>query len=206
MLFTAALAGFFSSAGLIIAIGAQNAFILKQGLRRSYVGLVVIVAMCSDIVLIMSGVAGMGMLIKEWSVLMQVLRFGGAAFLGFYGVMAAWRAYKGSDVLMLDRGHNESGWFKVLLVCLAFTFLNPHAYLDTTVLLGSLSTHYVGEARWAFGTGACMASMVWFAGLGYGARFLQPVFRNPHAWRVLDGVIAVFMLCLSVLMLTHSIR
>lgn len=206
MLFTAALAGFFSSAGLIIAIGAQNAFILKQGLQRRYVSLVVIVAMFSDIVLIMSGVAGMGILISEWSVLMQVLRFGGAAFLGIYGLMAAWRAFKGSYVLVSDRGHDDTGWVKVLLACLAFTFLNPHAYIDTTVLLGSLSTHYIGAARWAFGIGACLASIVWFTGLGYGARFLQPVFKNPIAWRVLDGLIAVFMLCLSVMMLTHSIH
>lgn len=206
MLFTAALAGFFSSAGLIIAIGAQNAFILKQGLQRRYVSLVVIVAMFSDIVLIMSGVAGMGILISEWSVLMQVLRFGGAAFLGIYGLMAAWRAFKGSYMLVSDRGHDDTGWVKVLLACLAFTFLNPHAYIDTTVLLGSLSTHYIGAARWAFGIGACLASIVWFTGLGYGARFLQPVFKNPVAWRVLDGLIAIFMLCLSVMMLTHSIH
>lgn len=162
--------------------------------------------MFSDIVLIMSGVAGMGILISEWSVLMQVLRFGGAAFLGIYGLMAAWRAFKGSYVLVSDRGHDDTGWVKVLLACLAFTFLNPHAYIDTTVLLGSLSTHYIGAARWAFGIGACLASIVWFTGLGYGARFLQPVFKNPIAWRVLDGLIAVFMLCLSVMMLTHSIH
>ena len=94
----------------------------------------------------------------------------------------------------------------MLLACLAFTFLNPHVYLDTMVLIGTISTRYAGTAQWAFGLGACLASVVWFSALGFGARFLQPVFRNRHAWRVLDACIAVFMLVLCGLLLLHPLR
>lgn len=205
MLFSAVLAGFISGAGLIIAIGAQNAFILRQGLLRRHVGLVVSVAAGSDILLIMCGIVGIGVLVKEWSLLMQVLRFGGAAFLGLYGLKAAWRAFRSSDVLVSERNASNGSWRRVLLTCLAFTFLNPHVYLDTVVLLGSLSTHYAGDAHWMFGLGACFASVVWFSVLGYGARFLQPLFASVRAWRVLDGMIAVFMLSMSAVLLINPL-
>ncbi len=205
MFLSAAVAGFVTGAGLIIAIGAQNAFVLRQGLQRSHVGLVVAVCALSDIALILLGVAGIGALVLQWPQLLQVLRFGGAAFLAWYGLLAAQRAWRGVGALTADQG-NEKSWRHVLLACLAFTFLNPHVYLDTMVLVGSLSTRYPGMVQWAFGLGACAASVVWFASLGFGARLLQPVFRKPNAWRMLDGCIAVFMLTLCALLLLNPLH
>ena len=205
MSFAAAAAGFAASAGLIIAIGAQNAFVLRQGLQRRHVALVVAICMSGDIALILCGVAGIGALVLEWPALLDALRYGGAAFLAAYGLRAAWRAWHGSGALA-PAGAGGNGWRSTMLACLAFTFLNPHVYLDTMVLLGSLSTRYAGEARWAFAAGACAASVVWFATLGFGARLLQPVFRRPAAWRVLDGFIAVFMLSLCLLLLLRLLR
>ncbi|MFT3758884.1 LysE/ArgO family amino acid transporter [Thauera sp.] len=201
MLLAASLAGFLTGAGLIIAIGAQNAFVLRQGLRRNHVGLVVAVCAISDIILILCGVAGIGALVQAWPQLLQVLRFGGAAFIGWYGLQAARRAWHGTSALMpsSEDGDNKH---RVLLAALAFTFLNPHVYLDTMVLVGSVSAGYPGMAQWAFGLGACTASVVWFSTLGFGARLLQPVFRNPQAWRVLDGGIAFVMLALCVTLLS----
>lgn len=205
MFLTAAFAGFVASAGLIIAIGAQNAFVLRQGLLRQQVGLVVTICMLGDIALIVCGVAGIGALVHEWPALLQILRFGGAAFLGVYGLMAALRAWRGSGALA-PTAAGEADARRALLACLAFTFLNPHVYLDTMVLLGSLSTRYPGAMRWAFAVGACCASVLWFSSLGYGARLLLPLFRNPHAWRVLDAVVAVFMLVLCLLLLLHPLE
>jgi L-lysine exporter family protein LysE/ArgO len=204
MFLAAASAGFAASAGLIVAIGAQNAFVLRQGLLRSHVGLVVAVCMLGDIALIVCGVAGVGALVHEWPWLLQALRYGGAAFLGAYGLMAAHRAWSGSAALAPTAG-GDADWRRVLLACLAFTFLNPHVYLDTMILLGSLSTRYPEATRWAFAAGACSASVLWFSTLGYGARLLLPVFRNPCAWRVLDAVVAAFMLALCLLLLLRPL-
>lgn len=205
MLLSSAVAGFITGAGLIIAIGAQNAFVLRQGLQRSHVGLVVAVCALSDIALILCGVAGVDALVLKWPQLLQVLRFGGAAFLAWYGLLAAQRAWRGAGVLAPDRG-NEKNMRRVLLACLAFTFLNPHVYLDTMVLIGGLSSRYSGMAQWVFGFGACAASVAWFSALGFGARLLQPVFRNPQAWRMLDGCIALFMLVLCLLLLLNPLH
>lgn len=201
MLLSAAIAGLLAGAGLIIAIGAQNAFVLRQGLQRRHVGMVVLTCMLGDIALILAGVAGMGALVLQWPALLQVLRFGGAAFLGAYALLAARRAWQGQSGLAPASSAAPSAR-RVLLACLAFTFLNPHVYLDTMVLLGTLSTHYGGQARWAFALGACVASAAWFSTLGFGARLLQPVFSRPQAWRVLDALMALFMaaLCLTLLL------
>ncbi len=204
MFIAAAAAGFLAGAGLIIAIGAQNAFVLRQGLKRQHVGLVVTICAVGDLVLILLGVAGVGALVKAFPELLQVLRFGGAAFLGAYGLMAAQRAWRGSGSLTAI-GVEPDRWQKVLLTCLAFTFLNPHVYLDTMVLLASLSTRYPGMLRWAFALGACVASVTWFSTLGFGARLLQPVFHKPLAWRVLDALIAIFMLVLCMLLLLRPL-
>lgn len=204
MFLAAASTGFVTGAGLIIAIGAQNAFVLRQGLERSHVALVVMVCAFSDIALILCGVAGVGAMVREWPALLQALRFGGAIFLGWYGLQAAHRAWCGTATLVVAQGKERSRR-RVLLACLAFTFLNPHVYLDTMVLLGSLSTRYPGMAQWAFGLGACVASVTWFSVLGFGARFLEPVFRKPLAWRVLDGGIAIFMLALCTLLLLRPL-
>ena len=205
MLLASAAAGFVTGAGLIIAIGAQNAFVLRQGLQRSHVGLVVAVCALIDIALILCGVAGIGALVLKWPQLLQVLRFGGAAFLAWYGLLAAQRAWRGGGALAPGQGKAQSKR-RVLLACLAFTFLNPHVYLDTMVLVGSLSTRYPGMAQWMFGLGACAASLTWFSVLGFGARLLHPVFRNPLAWRVLDGGIAVVMLTLCLVLLRNPLH
>lgn len=205
MFLAAASAGFIAGAGLIIAIGAQNAFVLRQGLQRRHVTLVVAICMLGDIALILCGVAGIGALVHEWPGLLQALRFGGAAFLGAYALMAAHRAWRGSGTLM-PTTEGEADGRSVMLACLAFTFLNPHVYLDTMVLLGSLSTRYPGMTRWAFAIGACSASVLWFSTLGYGARLLLPLFRKPLAWRVLDALIAMFMLVLCLLLLLRPLN
>ena len=203
MYLTTALAGFVASAGLIVAIGSQNAFVLRQGLLQRNVGMVVLTCALGDIVLILCGVLGVGALVREWPALLQVLRFGGAVFLGVYGLMAARRAWAGSSGLAPADGSTSSR--RVLLACLAFTFLNPHVYLDTMILLGSLSTRYAGMGRWAFAFGACLASVTWFSTLGFGSRLLQPVFKSPIAWRLLDAFVALFMLILAVLLVLRPI-
>lgn len=205
MWIAATLAGLFAGAGLIIAIGAQNAFVLRQGLQRRYVGMVVMACMGADIALILAGVGGMGALVLQWPLLLQVLRFGGAAFLLCYGLQAGLRAWRGGSALAAADASGGGSRRQVLLACLAFTLLNPHVYLDTMVLLGSLSTRYPGDLRWAFAAGACVASVTWFCTLGYGARLLQPVFRRPGAWRVLDAGVAVFMFCLATLLLLRPL-
>lgn len=205
MFLAAAAAGFVASAGLIIAIGAQNAYVLRQGLRQRHVGLVVAICACGDIALILLGIAGIGALVQAWPGLLQAMRFAGAAFLGVYGLLAARRAWRGSGGLS-PTGAEPDTWKRVMLVCLAFTFLNPHVYLDTMILLGSISTRYPGVLRWAFAVGACTASVAWFTSLGFGARFLQPIFRGTRAWRVLDACIAVFMLALCLLLLLRPLN
>lgn len=188
---SAALSGFFLGASLIIAIGAQNAFILRQGLLRSHVFILCLICALSDALLIAAGVAGLGTLVSRSPLLISVVTLGGAAFLGTYAAMAFRRA--------LHPGAMQAGAPQVLglkaavATCLAFTFLNPHVYLDTVVLLGSLSAAYKGGDRIAYGAGAAAASFVWFFGLGYGARLLQPVFAKPAAWRVLDVIIGIVM-------------
>lgn len=200
MIATAYLAGLAAGAGLIIAIGAQNAFVLRQGLQRHYVGAVVSVCILADVGLILLGVAGMGLVVQQHPGLLQWLRFAGAVFLAGYGVLALRRAWQGESGLQ-PTGDGALSRGRVVLACLAFTLLNPHVYLDTVVLLGSLSTHYDGDARWLFAAGAASASVLWFLSLGYGARLLLPVFRSPLAWRVFDVAIAVFMLTLAAVLL-----
>lgn len=204
-LFSSFLSGLMTGAGLIIAIGAQNAFVLKQGILRNYVGTVVLTSAIADIVLIICGVAGIGALVKELPVLMNVLRFGGAAFLAYYGFLAAQRAWQGAEKLTISDAHLMTRK-QAFLSCLAFTLLNPHVYLDTMVLIGSISTRYEDNGQMAFGFGACLASIIWFLSLGYGARLLRPIFMKPNAWRVLDSIIAIFMFVLSGLMIFNPLN
>lgn len=201
---TAYLAGLAAGAGLIIAIGAQNAFVLRQGLQRQYIGSVVAVCILADASLILLGVAGMGLAVQQHPGLLQWLRFAGAAFLAAYGFLALRRAWQGESGLQ-PQGNGAMSRGRVVLACLAFTLLNPHVYLDTVVLLGSLSTHYPGNARWMFAAGASTASVVWFLSLGYGARLLLPVFRSPLAWRVFDVAVAAFMLTLAAVLLCQPV-
>ena len=196
-------AGLFAGAGLIIAIGAQNAFVLRQGLQRRHVGTVVAACAGADIALILAGVGGMGALVLQWPLLLQVLRFGGAAFLLWYGLRAGLRAWRGGSALAAAEAQGGSARRAADLPGLhpAQSARLP----DTVVLLGSLSTRYPGDLRWAFAAGACAASVAWFCSLGYGARLLQPVFRRPGARRVLDAAVAVFMFCLATLLLLRPL-
>lgn len=187
----AALSGFFLGASLIIAIGAQNAFILRQGLIRNHVFVLVLICAISDALLIAAGVAGVGTLIAQSPILISVVTLGGAAFLASYAFIAFKRAMR--PAAMIASNDERLSLKAAIATVLAFTFLNPHVYLDTVLLVGSLSAAYEGDARFAFGFGAMAASFVWFFSLGYGARLLAPLFSKPLAWRVLDTVIGIVM-------------
>lgn len=194
--FHAAVEGFGLGASLIIAIGVQNALVLRQGLLRSHVFPVVAFCALSDAVLILAGAIGLGALIQALPSLLLVVTFGGAAFLLWYGIAAARRALSPSALLPTDEPPRP---LKAVLVTLAaVTLLNPHVYLDTVVLLGSISARYPLDQRIWFVAGAMLSSVTWFSVLGYGARLLTPVFRKPVAWRVLDSVIAVVMWAIAV--------
>ena len=190
-----AIAGLLLGGSLIVAIGAQNAFILRQGLLRQHVFILCMICALSDAALIGLGVAGLGAIISGSDLLIAVVTLGGAAFLAVYAVMALRRALSPSALKAAKDGPGSLR--AAVLTCLAFTFLNPHVYLDTVLLVGGLSARYEGTARLAFALGAMSASFLWFFGLGYGARVLEPLFARPSAWRVLDGLIALVMAMLS---------
>jgi L-lysine exporter family protein LysE/ArgO len=188
---SAGLSGFVLGGSLIVAIGAQNAFILRQGLMRRHVFILCFICALSDALLIAAGVGGMGAIVSQSKALILVVTLGGAVFLGSYALLAFRRAAK--PVAMVAGTPEGLSLKAAVLTCLAFTFLNPHVYLDTVLLLGSLSAKFEGSERTAYGAGAMIASFVWFFGLGYGARLLAPVFARPAAWRVLDGLIGFVM-------------
>jgi L-lysine exporter family protein LysE/ArgO len=190
--------GFLTAMTLIVAVGAQNAFVLRQGIRREHVAAVVAVCAVSDVVLIAAGVVGFGALIAAYPGIVGLTRIGGAAFLMGYGLMAARRAWRPTGLTPSDS--TPARLVSVVLTCLALTWLNPHVYLDTVVLLGALANER-HDGRWLFGVGAVTASMVWFSTLGFGARRLRSLFATPTAWRALDGLIAVAMAGLGVAML-----
>lgn len=192
------LAGLGASLGLIVAIGAQNAFVLRQGIRREWVLPVVLVCAVSDAALIFAGVAGIGAAVQGAPGLLEVVRWVGVGFLAAYGAFAAKRALNPGSLRAAEGRGNGTVWAAVGTV-LALTWLNPHVYLDTLVLLGSLANAQ-GEGRWAFGVGAATASAVWFPLIGYGARSLSGLFARPAAWRVLDGFVAVLMWTLAAML------
>ena len=195
-LLSAALSGFLLGASLIIAIGAQNAFILRQGLLRRHVFVLCLICAASDAALVALGVGGLGTLVSQAPALITAVTIGGVLFLGAYAAVAFRRALHPAA---MKASASTGGSLKAAVAaCLAFTFLNPHVYLDTVVLLGSLSARFEGAGRIAYGAGAALASFVWFFGLGYGARLLEPVFAKPAAWRVLDIIIGLVMAALAV--------
>ncbi len=194
-LLSAAVEGFLLGASLIVAIGAQNAFVLRQGLARSHVLAVAGICALSDLMLIAAGVAGLGTLVRQAPSLLTAVSLAGAAFLAAYGLLSFHRALKPGALTPADR--STAGLAATVATCLALTFLNPHVYLDTVVLIGALSGRHPGAGSLAFGAGAGLASIVWFFGLGYGARLAAPVFARPMAWRVLDTLIGVVMLILA---------
>ena len=187
--------GFLASFTLIAAIGAQNAFVLRQGIRGEH--LVAVVTLCTvcDLVLIAAGIAGVGTLIAAHPVALNVVKFGGAVFLICYGLLAGRRAWRPSALTPSQTAPARLA--EVLATCLALTFLNPHVYLDTVVLLGTLANQH-RDGRWLFGIGAVTASAVWFFSLGLGAKRLAGLFATPLTWRILDGLIAVVMIGLGI--------
>ena len=196
--------GFLSALSLIVAIGAQNAFVLRQGLRAEHVAAVVAVCLLSDVALIVAGTAGAGALVTRVPQVLTVVCFAGAAFLLAYGLMAAHRVARPA-ALVTDAAGRRAGLAVTVTTCLALTWLNPHVYLDTVVLLGSLAGTW-DDLRWWFAAGAAAGSAVWFTGLGYGARLLRPVFARPAAWRVLDAGIAVVMVTLAVSLAVRGVQ
>ena len=193
---TAFVHGFSSTAMLIMAIGAQNAFVLRQGLRREHVLPVVALCALSDAVLLQAGVWGMGGVLlarPEWG---QWMRWAGALFLLAYALQAGARALRPGQLLVTAGGPGNS-LRSTVLTLLALTWLNPHVYLDTVVLLGTMASPYPTWGRAAFATGGAVASALWFTAIGFGARWLAPLFAAPQSWRVLDGVTAVCMMALA---------
>ncbi|MEP0943523.1 MAG: LysE/ArgO family amino acid transporter [Rhizobiaceae bacterium] len=197
-----ALEGFLLGGGLIIAIGAQNAFILRQGLMRQHVFILCLIAALSDAFMIVLGVAGMGTLVNSNPDLLFYVTLAGAAFLAVYALIALRRALSPTGLETTGRG--VGSLTKAISILLAFTFLNPHVYLDTIVLLGGVSGQYSGDLRTAFAVGASASSFVWFFSLGYGAQWLAPLFSRPAAWRILDGLIALIMALLSLTLLFRA--
>lgn len=206
------LAGLGLGLSLIIAIGAQNVFVLRQGLRREHVLPVVVICALSDAVLIAAGVAGLGFLLESAPWLVTVARWAGAVFLICYGILAARRAWRGEDQgLTTDaatptrgtaseaptRTQTRTRLAPVIATVLALTWLNPHVYLDTVLMLGSVAATH-GAERWVFAAGAMLASILWFTALGFGARHFGRWLRTPRAWRMLDAVIAVVMIVIGI--------
>lgn len=191
-LLTAAVTGFGTGFSLILAIGAQNAFVLRQGLIRAHVFWVCMICALSDAILITIGVALTGTLSLAFPSIIIVLTWGGAAFLIVYGFLSFRRAFRPGTLRAAEQGAGTLG--AAIITCLALTWLNPHVYLDTVGLIGAISTGFPSSAgKIAYTLGACLASFVFFFSLGYGARFLAPIFALPRAWAVLDVVIAIIM-------------
>jgi L-lysine exporter family protein LysE/ArgO len=184
--------GFVLTLGLIMAIGAQNAHVLRQGLRGEHVLLTVSVSALCDVLLITLGIAGLGSLFVANPELMAAARYGGAAFLLWYGARALRSALRGGRAIDLAE-HTRSSRAQALLAAAGFSLLNPHAYLDTVVLLGSIGSQQAEDLRPLFAAGAITASIVWFVLLGYGARLLVPLFARPLAWQVLDALVALML-------------
>lgn len=192
------LAGLGLGLSLIVAIGAQNLFVLRQGLRREHVLAVVAVCAISDAALIAVGVSGVGAALAAVPALIVVVRWAGAAFLIGYGLLAARRAWRPGDAsLRVDEGSGRAGLATTLGTVLALTYLNPHVYLDTVFLLGSVANSHA-QARWIFAAGAATGSILWFTALGFGARYLSRWLATPRAWRIVDAVIAVVMVVLGI--------
>ena len=190
-MFAALTTGFFTGLSLIVAIGAQNAFVLRQGLLLRHRLPIALICALSDALLIAAGIYGFGLAASGIPALLEIARWSGAAFLAAYGALAARCAWKGE---CLDADETLSmPLMTAITLCLALTFLNPHVYLDTVILLGSLANQHGNHGRWQFGAGAALASIAWFFLLAYGARALRPVFARPLSWRILDGGIAVVM-------------
>ncbi len=196
--------GFALGATLIIAIGAQNAFVLRQGIRREHVAPTVVFCVLADLVLIGAGVAGLAKLLGEAPVLTASLTIAGAAFLLWYGLHALLRALRPQS-LQASVGTERLPLRRVMAQAAGFTFLNPHVYLDTVLLMGAVGARQAVDGRIAFVGGAACASAVWFTGLGFGARLLAPVFARPAAWRKLDTLVGLTMISLAAMLIWQTL-
>jgi L-lysine exporter family protein LysE/ArgO len=205
MQWSAFIPGLALSASLIIAIGAQNAFVLRQGLRREHVLAIVVFCAVADFVLIGVGVSGVAAVFGDSPLLTTLLTAGGAIFLTWYGVQAFRNAFRPRGLHAGEESGRRS-LRSILTQAAGFTFLNPHVYLDTILLLGSIGARQPADARIWFIGGAAVASGAWFSSLGFGARLLAPLFAKPIAWRVLDFLIGVTMLALVVMLLTQMFK
>jgi L-lysine exporter family protein LysE/ArgO len=195
----ALLKGLGMGAGLIVAIGAQNAFVLRQGLLKRYVFVCALICALCDMVLISAGVAGMGSLIMAHPALLALAKWGGALFLAYYGLRSAMAALKAGGLVAASQGATSDA--AAIASAFSFSLLNPHVYLDTVVLLGAVGGQQPGDGRIEFALGAMSASVLWFFGLAYSARLVAPLFARPVAWRILDGLIAAVMWMLAVSLL-----
>jgi L-lysine exporter family protein LysE/ArgO len=196
--------GLFMSLVLIVAIGAQNAYVLRQGLRREHVSAVVLFCAVSDAVLITAGVAGMAQALEGRPAVATVLAGLGALFLGAYGLRALWRSRQAAALHAVPQGASLSR-AAVLAQAAGFTLLNPHVYLDTVLLVGSTGAQYGGSLKAWFVAGSALASALWFSALGFGARWLAPVFARPRAWQMLDALIGGTMLVLAALLARRAL-
>ncbi|MBC2882073.1 amino acid transporter [Campylobacter sp. Marseille-Q3452] len=197
--FNAFFSGFSLGLSLILPIGAQNAFVLKQGIKKQHVFLVCIICALSDAALIFAGVSGFGYVVERYPIIKTAALWGGFVFLSIYGVRSLYSAFSASHALTAGGEEAHSAVIKTALLTLAFTWLNPHVYLDTVVLLGSVSTKF-SERAGLFGAGAMCASFAFFFSLGYGARFLAPLFQKPAAWKILEFFVGVTMITLGVML------
>jgi len=195
----AALTGFFAGLSLIVAIGAQNAYVLRQGVLRSHIGAVVAVCALSDLVLIFAGVGGVGALVERAGVLLEIVRWFGVAFLLWYAIGCLRRARKAEALFAADGSAGSEPAGRVIGRAVALTWLNPHVYIDTVLLLGSIAATQdeVGGGRWWFAVGAGFASIVWFNALGFGATSLAPILSRPRIWQVVEVLIAVTMILVA---------
>lgn len=198
--------GMAASAGLIMAIGAQNAFVLRQGVRGEHVAAVVALCVASDTALILLGTAGIGAVSAVFPLAVPVMTVGGILFLCFYGLQAARRAWRPSGDSLNPNGGAALSLTSALLQAAAFSWLNPHAWLDTTVLLGSLANAQGAEQRWVFAAGACTSSLLWFTLLAWAAGRLAPLFRRPQTWRVFDAGVAMMMVALAGGLTVQTVR
>lgn len=192
-----------TSAGLIIAIGAQNAFVLKQGILKNYVFMTALICTIIDATLIAVGVGGFGVLVTSSPILLTIARWGGAAFLGYYG-FRSFRAVFKSQAFKLDATPDRPTLKMSIVTVLALSLLNPHVYLDTVVLLGSIGAQFPTGERLFFALGAMLASVIWFFCLGYGAAYLGPLFQKPRAWKILDFIIGCVMWAIALSLLLWS--
>jgi len=199
---TAVLAGLLTGFSLIVAIGAQNAYVLRLGLARHFVGLAVVICASADVVLIILGIGGIGRIIHAFPSALQIIKWIGVIYLIGFALLSFWRARQSEVLLPADADPPTRR--VVVLTTLAFTFLNPHVYLDTVLLIGSIGNQY-GSHRWLFAVGAGTASVVWFTTLGFGARAVSRFMSRPITWRVLDIVIGVVMLAIAINLLTTKV-